>query len=148
MDEMAVLPNAYWEGSGHNVEMACTLASIGQVESSQKVRAWYPHVKPNMDTMGTHNDCLCLELYREGLITDSKRWRNSHQWAKYRRIMQSRPDFGTLIASKAFVRLSNKFGQENAIQMWKTGHVGTVPGLEYLMQIKAIKAKMIAMCRR
>ena len=147
-EELQLLPVAIWEGSAHDLRTACTFTAMCQLESSMKVRKWFSDVKPNMDCAGTHNDVLCLELYREGLITDSKRPNKSRQWWLWRKFFQQRPDVGTMIAARAFTRLANRFGLDKTVQMWKTGKVGNVNGILYLMQVKTLRAEMMKKCRR
>lgn len=142
LEEKALLPVAIFQGTHRDLKVAYTFTSMCQLESGLKVRKWFPLVKPNMDCSGAHNDLLCQELYREGFITDSKHWKHSKQWLSWRKLFQQRPDIGTMVAAKAFSRLADKFGLDNAVQMWKTGKTGTVPGLNYLMQVRALREEM------
>lgn len=148
LEEKQLLPVAIYEGVHQDFKAACTFAAICQYETSLKIRHWYPEVKPNMDGAGTHNDLLCLELYREGLITDSKKWKKSRQWHNWRKLFQERPDIGTMISARAFSRLADKIGLDRAIPVWKTGRTNTVPGLLYAMQVKSLRAEMMQMCQR
>src|SRR5579859_2970795 len=95
IEERQVLPAAIYEGTAHDIKTACTFLAMCQLESGMKCRKWYPEVMQNMDCAGTHNDVLCLELYREGLITDSKKPQKSRQWPLWRKFFQQRPDVGT-----------------------------------------------------
>lgn len=137
------MPIAIWEGSGRDFKNATTLTWMAICESQLRVRKWFPYAKQNMDILGTHNDVLCLELWREKKITDSKYWRKSQQWIAWRKFFQERPDVGTLIACRAFVRLADRFGLDNAVQMWKEGHTGNLPGLLYLMQVRWGRQQML-----
>ena len=148
LDEQRIFPIAIYQGVHGDFKTACTFTIMCQLESGMKCRKWFLDVKQNMDCAGTHNDLLCLELYREGLITDSKYWRNSRQWRGYRKLFQQRPDIGTMVSAKAFSRLADKVGLENAIQTWKTGRTGTVPGILYEMQVDTLRSEMTAKYRR
>jgi hypothetical protein len=148
LEERQLLPVAIYEGVHHDRLTAFTFTGMCQIESGMKVRRWYPDVKPELDAAGTHNDLLCLELHREKLVTDSWRWRKSKQWPQWYKLFQQRPDVGTMIAARAFSRIVNECGLDNAVQIWKTGKVGTIRGLVYLMKVKQLRGEMTKMCQR
>lgn len=148
LEEKALMPIAIWQGSGHDLKNAATLSWMAVLESQLRVRKYFPYAKQNMDLLGTHNDVLCLELWREGYITDSKEWKKSKQWPMWRKLFQQRPDIGTYFACKAFVRLADRFGLDNSVQMWKEGKTGTIPGLLYLMKVRCGRKDMMKMCHR
>ena len=143
IEERYLLPIAIYQGVHRDFKVACTFTAISLCESGMKCRKWFPNVKQNMDCCGTHNETLCLELWREHLITDSKHYRKSRQWKLWRKLFQKRPDIGTMVAAEAFSRLADKHGLEKAIQLWKTGRTGTVPGILYAMQVDTLRDGMM-----
>lgn len=142
-EERASLPVAIYIGTAKDLKTASTFTGICQVESQMKVKHWFPDVHQNMDAAGTHNNTLCLELWREGLINDSRDWRKSRQWVLWRRLFQQRPDIGTMFAARAFTRLADSYGLENTVQIWKTGKVGTVPGILYKMEVDNLRNEIL-----
>ena len=112
------------------------LHEMSVLESSKKVRKYQPQVRQNMDYLGTHNVCLFAQLRREGLIWDAKTWQTSAQWQAWRQLFQERPDIGTLYAARHFLHLKRKVGRDRAVELWKAGKSGTVPGLLYLMRVQ------------
>ena len=111
-------------------EVSYALAGMCMMESSLKVRKYFPEVKQNMDYLGAHNNLLKRGL---GELLDI-----NHPWLYWKKRFQDQPEEGTAIAVKVFKRLVEKNGLDNAVQLWKVGKVGTVRGLEYLMQVKAL----------
>ena len=140
LEERQLLPVAIYEGCHEDLTVAYTFTAICQKESGMKVRRWYPEVKPCLDAAGTHNSLLCLELYREKFITDNWRWRKSLQWPAWYKLFQERPDIGTLIAARAFYRIVEKCGLENAIEIWNMGHVGTPVGMKYAATVRQLRS--------
>lgn len=118
------------------IEASCTLAGMCMMESSLKVRKYFPEVKQNKDYLGIHNNLFIQELKKQGFINPKDNW---IYWKK--RFQQS-PEEGTAFGTKAFIRLVEKHGIDNAIMIWKTGKTNTVPGLEYLNSVKCLSKEM------
>jgi hypothetical protein len=142
-EERALVPTAIWEGCGRDMNTAVRFLCICDVESSMRCRRWFPQVKQNMDLAGTHNQVLCLELYREGLITDSKYWMSSKQWAAWSILFKKRPDVGTMIAARAFTRIVYKNSLDDSTEIWRWGNPCNVNGILYLMQVKSLEKQMM-----
>lgn len=143
------LGKSIWYGSNEKLHIALTLSSMCALESSMKVRKYNPEVKNNMDYLGTHNDLLFEQLKHEDYIVDAKSWRKSNHWKNWRKTFQSNPELGTHYACKAFVRKSVKWGGiDEACEYWKCGKVGSVRGIEYLMQVKAVRMELLTLYRQ
>lgn len=147
VEERRLLPPAIYIGVNRDKHLAEVFFNISILESGLKVRKWFPKVKQNMDTAGSHNAVLCSELYYEGLITDIKKpasWKKSKQWLLWRKFFQQRPDIGTMFAARWFHRLVCWHGERWAIQAWKC-KPETVNGLIRKMQVTCLTT---AMCRQ
>ena len=142
-EERALLVPAIWEGCRHDLPTSIRFLFICELESGLRCRRWFPEVKQNMDLAGAHNDVLCLELWREGLITDSKFWRDSEQWKAWRVLFQKRPDIGTMIAARAFTRIVYKNKLDDATEIWRIGVEDNVNGILYLMKIDCLTEDML-----
>lgn len=132
------LKNAIWKESGYNYKMASTVACIALLESSLQVRAWEPKVKQNTDYLGAHNTVLYAELKRRGLVAGNS-WKTDKKWPVYKAFFKRRPDIGTGMATAWFAKGAVVKGIDNQVQIWKTGKVGDVNGLAYLMQVRSLR---------
>lgn len=138
-DAQDKLAKAIWYGSGENKHIAFTLTAMCMLESSFKVRKYFPEVKNNMDYLGAHNDLLFEQLKFENYIVDAKTWRKSGHWRTWRKTFQREPELGTMYACKAFARkVPGWGGTDEAVQCWKCGKVGAVRGLEWGGNFKSI----------
>lgn len=138
-----LLNQALWAVSP-TADVEARLHAMCQLESSKKIRKYQPEVKQNMDYLGAHNVVLFTVLTRDGLINDADRWQDSQEWLLWRKFFQNRPDIGTLTASKQFVHLVDRCGLDDATERWKTGTVGTVRGIEYLMKARWLSQRWLS----
>lgn len=146
-DAREKLCSAIWIGSGADILHCETILAMCCVESSMKVRKYFPSVHNKYDYMGAHACVYVKCLYYMGVIRDSNNYKMSKQWAAIMPTLPDQPEYGTLIAIIWFEHIVQKChgNLDTAIRAWNQGcnAVNTPKATIYLSNVEEFRQRII-----